>query len=477
MKQQTQLLKFGVTGTPKFTGFQLSNDMSFISWVSAKKDTSHAKVMIKNIVELTFGQRTDKFKRNPRPDLMHLSFSLSHRLEDHPGETDTLDIVCKDEKELQYWTTGLLALIEGRVTLEVIAAVADLPPLAAPTNDEAKSAFQGTNDVFSFGCGSWGQHGLTELHDERSPTIVKSFLGRGVQLIACGWAHSVVMLETGQLAAYGDRVGTGLEKDSLLPTIIQLPPASRATITQIACGAFHSALVTDRGELLTWGCNLNGQLGLGHNFDVATPTALPASAFGDNSVQAVYCGANTTAAVSANGDLYTWGAGESGALGHNDKQDRWSPVPVQDLVGQRIAKVACGEAHMIAYSDDKETFSWGWNACGQLGLGHCDDVLRPSPIEVFRGQEVLELAAGAAHSVALVMIPKMNIRQAFVFGANNCGQLGLPEKKSHSKPSVVPPVSTEEISTIACGAHHTVLHSSGTLFQCNLDSVMLLLVF
>ena len=58
------------------------------------------------------------------------------------------------------------------------------------------------------------------------------------------------------------------------------------------------------------------------------------------------------------------------------------------------------------------------------------------------------------------MLAKMQIRQVFAFGANNCGQLGLPEKKSHPKPTVVP-VAIEEVSAIACGAHHTVLLSAG----------------
>lgn len=43
MKQPTQLLKFGMSGKPKFTSFQLSNDASMITWVSQKKDASQTR--------------------------------------------------------------------------------------------------------------------------------------------------------------------------------------------------------------------------------------------------------------------------------------------------------------------------------------------------------------------------------------------------------------------------------------------------
>jgi hypothetical protein len=116
MKQPTLLLKFGMSGSPKFTNLQLelvygTADQFQISWVSAKKDASQARgiiissvhvflslfwllnfhclnlssfwlslstVLMKNVTELRWGQRTEKFKRNLRPDLQHLSFSLCY---------------------------------------------------------------------------------------------------------------------------------------------------------------------------------------------------------------------------------------------------------------------------------------------------------------------------------------------------------------------------------------------------------------
>ena len=105
MKQPTQLLKFGMSGKPKFTSFLLSNDHTSIAWHSQKKDPSQTRVLIRNIKDFKFGQRTEKFKRNPRPDLQHLSFSILYVNDINDENIETLDICCKDDKEFEIWTS------------------------------------------------------------------------------------------------------------------------------------------------------------------------------------------------------------------------------------------------------------------------------------------------------------------------------------------------------------------------------------
>lgn len=104
------------------------------------------------------------------------------------------------------WSSGLLALIEGRVTPEVATAALMLPTMSNPEADPAasaaftraarqgsiaapddvKSAFQGTNDVFACGWGDWGQDGLADAKAERVPLIVKvSLLDQPIQVFSC----------------------------------------------------------------------------------------------------------------------------------------------------------------------------------------------------------------------------------------------------------------------------------------------------
>ena len=50
-----------------------------------------------------------------------------------------------------------------------------------------------------------------------------------------------------------------------------------------------------------------------------------------------------SAAVTATGELYTWGKGRYGRLGHGDSDDQLKPKMVEALTGYRVVDVACGE--------------------------------------------------------------------------------------------------------------------------------------
>lgn len=51
-----------------------------------------------------------------------------------------------------------------------------------------------------------------------------------------------------------------------------------------------------------------------------------------------------------------------------------------ELVGaldaQKIAGVACGQAHSLALSEQGQVFAWGSGESGQLGLGTAEEAVR-----------------------------------------------------------------------------------------------------
>ena len=42
------------------------------------------------------------------------------------------------------------------------------------------------------------------------------------------------------------------------------------------------------------------------------------------------------------GELYTWGKGRYGRLGHGDSEDQTRPKLVEALIGFRVIDIACG---------------------------------------------------------------------------------------------------------------------------------------
>ena len=61
------------------------------------------------------------------------------------------------------------------------------------------------------------------------------------------------------------------------------------------------------------------------------------------------------------GELYTWGCGEYGRLGHSDNVTQLRPKQVKALAGQRVIQVACGsrDAQTLALTDEGLVYSWG----------------------------------------------------------------------------------------------------------------------
>merc|ERR1719343_1394945 len=89
-----------------------------------------------------------------------------------------------------------------------------------------------------------------------------------------------------------------------------------------------------------------------------------------------------------------------------------TPAVLEALGDQKIVDIACGEAHSLAVSASGNLYSWGACSCGQLGLGSCDGMpvdsdgypYQPTPTLVtagFQGKAVLKVACGGVHNLAV----------------------------------------------------------------------------
>jgi len=85
----------------------------------------------------------------------------------------------------------------------------------------------------------------------------------------------------------------------------------------------------------------------------------------------VGCGGHHTATISRRGQLFTWGMGNSGELGHADATYLDSAKPVRAYLFLnthiRIVSVACGSYHTLAIAENGTLWSCGRNKSGQLG--------------------------------------------------------------------------------------------------------------
>ncbi|KIY92016.1 putative E3 ubiquitin-protein ligase HERC2 [Monoraphidium neglectum] len=176
-----------------------------------------------------------------------------------------------------------------------------------------------------------------------------------------------------------------------------------------APGAQHAALLTRGGEVYTWGSGAGGKLGHGTSSSVAAPQQV-VRLFGKGAV-AVACGHTYTAAVLRDGGLYTWGTGLGGQLGLGEQSGPTQLWPARVHLSrppcpqERVESVACGPYHLAAISSAGVLYTWGDGLFGKLGHGSHDSCAAPRAVDALRGSRVVGVSCGWWHTAA-VAVPR-----------------------------------------------------------------------
>lgn len=98
----------------------------------------------------------------------------------------------------------------------------------------------------------------------------------------------------------------------------------------------------------------------------------------------------------------------------------------------RVLKASCGDTHALLSTEDGKLFSFGDGSRGQLGLRDVTSVNVPTLVGSLAHLQVIEVAAGRQHSVAVT-----NFGNVFCWGDNAGGQLGDGTTLSSSSPTLL----------------------------------------
>ena len=108
--------------------------------------------------------------------------------------------------------------------------------------------------------------------------------------------------------------------------------------------------------VFTWGRGEDGQLGLGDTSDQDEPTYV--DALRGVGVRQIACGSGHTVVLSTEGEVYTWGRGDDGRLGHGDNGWKYVPRITRSLAGQVVTQVTCGSYHTAAVTGNGDLYTW-----------------------------------------------------------------------------------------------------------------------
>ena len=304
-------------------------------------------------------------------------------------------------------------------TLRVVSGSVAAVPVAAAQVALGKSGAATTSftlvrrsngTIASWGYNTDGQRGDGTI-GAASDTIGSVTLpaGRTARQIAAGGSHALVLLDSGEVYAWGGNDSGQLGLGDLLfrsaPVKVNLPGLAVA----VAAGKFHSVALLEDGRVFTWGANNLGQLGDGGR----DPTTLPKASL-IVSVAQIAAGNNHVVALRIDGSVWAWGANAVGQAGDGTLKTARVPTPTGLT---QIQRVRAGGDVSIAVSLRRGLYLWGNNADGQLGLGAGAPTAAGVPVAVRRG--VIDAAAGDRSTIALGSEGLLAAA-----GANDAGSLG-----------------------------------------------------
>ncbi|XP_074562845.1 PH, RCC1 and FYVE domains-containing protein 1-like [Curcuma longa] len=355
----------------------------------------------------------------------------------------------------------------GKVLSDVILCTAPAEDLfhSDSLSKPTYSYSSGATDV-SYGQGSATDTVRVSLSSAVSSSSHGSFDALGDVFI---WGEGI---GDGLLGGGLQRIGSSstTNMDAILPRALESNVV--LDVHNIACGRGHAVLVTRQGEVFSWGEESGGRLGHGNNADVSQPKLI--DALGGLNVELVACGEYHTCAVTLSGDLYSWGDGthSSGLLGHGSDASHWIPKRVGGAVEyRRVSSVSCGAWHTAIVTSSGQLFTFGDGMFGALGHGDRSSTNIPREVEALRGMRTVCAACGVWHTAAVVEILDASsdsgcssVGKLFTWGDGDKGRLGHGDREPQFVPACVASVS-DSLCKVACGHDITIaLTTSGCVY-------------
>ncbi|XP_060774739.1 alsin isoform X1 [Neoarius graeffei] len=99
-------------------------------------------------------------------------------------------------------------------------------------------------------------------------------------------------------------------------------------------------------------------------------------------------------------EVWSWGRGQEGQLGHGDVLPRLQPFCIKGLSGKEVVRVAAGALHSLALTAQSQVYSWGSNSFGQLGHMESPSTV-PHLAKLSEGIRTWDVAAGQHHTLLL----------------------------------------------------------------------------
>jgi len=156
-------------------------------------------------------------------------------------------------------------------------------------------------------------------------------------------------------------------------------------------------------------------------------------------VEFIECGRDFAFCKMLNNETFCWGNNQQGKLGLGNDDDQNTPILNSALSNEDVVDIKCGGYHMLVLTLNGDVLSCGNNSYGQLGretytyYSFFDKIVELS--------DITRIECGSNHSLCIDMKGDL-----YVFGNNEGNILGLGDKKKIEKPTKHPLSNIIDIS-------------------------------
>ena len=250
---------------------------------------------------------------------------------------------------------------------------------------------------------------LPDLSRVLTPVRLKTSMYKVLD-ICFGQFFGVLLFDDGVIGTWGIasmlgcNVGDQRLEESLAPDqckcarqVVHLEFASASPMAAVRAGPWHALAISKQGEVYTWGVGRDGRLGHGGDGAEVKPRLVEGlrSCF----VVDASCASAHSAVLTSTGSVYVFGENSEGQLGLRGRSPRRLPVAMS-LPGKAIA-VACAREHTCVLLEDGDVVACGtYRTCG-VGLGYGTRIC--APVRILTNYISVTLQCGHFHSLASVV--------------------------------------------------------------------------
>ncbi|KAK7877601.1 hypothetical protein WMY93_031686 [Mugilogobius chulae] len=338
-------------------------------------------------------------------------------------------------------------------------ALATLRPVQLIGGEQTLFAVTADGKLYATGYGAGGRLGIGGTESVSTPTLLESIQHVFIRKVAVnsGGKHCLALSSEGEVYSWGEaedgKLGHGNRSPCDRPRVIE--SLRGVEVVDIAAGGAHSACITASGELFTWGKGRYGRLGHGDSEDQLKPKLV--DALQGHRVIDVACGSGDAQTLCLTDDdmVWSWGDGDYGKLGRGGSDGCKVPMKIDSLTGLGVVKVECGSQFSVALTKSGSVYTWGKGDYHRLGHGSDDHVRRPRQVQGLQGKKVIAIATGSLHCVCCT-----EDGEVYTWGDNDEGQLGDGTTNAIQRPRLVAALQGKKINRVACGSAHTLAWST-----------------